>query len=137
MNSRKNVARAERLQRRVDAGFMAKQFPEVTSIVISMMYNQKGIQKSLPRTVNFFPSSYALFRVDCLSKDCADGGFDLTQVITAMVRNHREATKGELSCEGNSPSADHSAIAYEVAIQYAQNHVLGHNYKNQGLFERP
>ena len=124
MNSRKNAARIERQERRVEAGFMAAQFPEVTGIVISMTYNQRGIAKSLPRVVNFFPGSYALFRVDCLSKDCADGGFDLTQVITAMVRNHREATKGELSCEGNSPSADHSAIAYEVAIQYAQNHVL-------------
>lgn len=119
MNSRKNAARTERLQQRVDAGFVAAHFPEVASIVISMMYNQKGIKKSLLRTVNFFPDSYALFRIDCLNKDCVDGGFDLTQVITAMIRNHREAAKGELSCEGNSPSADHSAIVYEVAIQYS------------------
>jgi len=119
MNSRKNAARTERLQQRVDAGFVSTHFPEVASIVISMMYNQKGIKKSLLRTVNFFPDSYALFRIDCLNKDCVDGGFDLTQVITAMIRNHREATKGELSCEGNGPSADHSAIIYEVAIQYS------------------
>jgi len=118
MNSRKNVARAERLQRRVDAGFVAKQFPEVASIVISMMYNQKGIQKSLPRTVNFFPSSYAIFKVDCLNSGCVDGGFDLTQVIAAMIRNRRETAKGDLSCEGGT-SPDHSAIVYEVAIQYA------------------
>jgi len=118
MNSRKNAARAERLQRRIDAGFVDKHFPEVASIVINMMYNQKGIQKSLPRIVNFFPSSYALFRVDCLSRGCVDGGFDLTQVITAMIRNHRKTAKGDLSCEGG-PSHDHSAIAYEVTIQYA------------------
>jgi hypothetical protein len=118
MNSRKNAARAERLQRRIDAGFVDKHFPEVASIVINMMYNQKGIQKSLPRIVNFFPSSYALFRVDCLSRGCVDGGFDLTQVITAMIRNRRETTKGDLSCEGGS-SHDHSAIVYEVTIQYA------------------
>ncbi len=105
--------------RELDAGFVAAQFPEVAGIVISMMYNQRGIEKSLPRTVNFFPGSYAFFRVDCLNKDCVDGGFDLTQVITGMIRNRREAAKGELSCEGNGPSADHSAIVYEVAIQYA------------------
>jgi len=119
MNSRKNAARAERQQRKLDAGFMAAQFPEVASIVIRMIYSQRGIQKSLPRVVNFFPGSYALFRVDCLNKECADGGFDLTQVITGMIRNRREDSKGDLSCEGNGPSADHSTIAYEVAIQYA------------------
>lgn len=118
MNSRKSAARRERLQQRIDAGFVAKHFPEVASIVINMMYNQTGIQKSLPRMINFFPSSYAIFRVDCLSSGCVDGGFDLTQVIAAMIRNRRETAKGDLSCEsGTSP--DHSAIVYEVAIQYA------------------
>ncbi|MDA8240340.1 MAG: hypothetical protein M0Z67_08220 [Nitrospiraceae bacterium] len=118
MNHRKNTARIERQQRKIDAGFMDTQFPEVAGIVISMIYNQRGIQKSLPRVVNFFPGSYALFRVDCLSKECVDGGFDLTQVITEMIRNRRKAARGDLSCEGNGPSANHSTIAYEVAIQY-------------------
>ena len=119
MNHRKNASRMERQQRKVDAGLVDVQFPEVTGIVISMTYHQRGIQKSLPRVVNFFPGSYALFRIDCLNKECVDGGFDLTQVITGMIRNRREAARGDLSCEGNSPSANHSTIAYEVAIQYA------------------
>jgi hypothetical protein len=118
MHSRKNAARAERLQKRLDAGFVTTHFPEVASIVISMMYRQKGLSKSLPRVVNFFPGSYALFRIDCLSKECVEGGFDLTQVITKMIKNRRESEKGELGCEGSSPYADHSAIVYEVAIQY-------------------
>jgi hypothetical protein len=119
MNSRKNAARVERQQRKVDAGVMVAQFPEVASIVISMMYIQKGIQKSLPRVVNFFPGSYALFRIDCLNKECVDGGFDLTQVITGMIRNRKQAATGDLCCGGDGPSADHSKIVYEVAIQYA------------------
>jgi len=119
MNSRKNAARIERRQRKLDAGLVDTQFPEVAGIVISMIYSQRGIQKSLPRVVNFFPGSYALFRIDCLNKECVDGGFDLTQIISGMIRNRREAAKGDLSCEGNVPSADHSTIAYEVAIQYA------------------
>lgn len=117
-NSRKNAARTERLQQRADAGFVASHYPEVASIVIHMMYNQKGIAKSLPRVVNFFPGSYALFRVDCLSKGCVDGGFDLNHTITTMIRNRRGAAKGEISCEGNGTSADHSSIVYEVTIQY-------------------
>lgn len=107
------------MQQRLDAGMFATHFSEVASIVISMIYSQRGLQKLLPRTVNFFPGSYALFRVGCLHNDCVDGGFDLTQIITAMVRNREETAKGELSCEGKGIYADRSAIVYEVAIQYA------------------
>ncbi len=117
-NSRKNAARNERLNQRVEAGFVAAQFPEVNNIVINMTYNQVGLNKALLRTVNFFPDSYAFFRVDCVNRDCADGGFDLTEVITTMVSKHKKAAKGELSCQGNGPSTGHSAITYEVAIQY-------------------
>ncbi|RPI37342.1 MAG: hypothetical protein EHM54_03445, partial [Nitrospiraceae bacterium] len=94
-NSRKNAARTERLQQRADAGFVATHFPEVESIAIHMTYNQKGIAKSLPRVVNFFPGSYALFKVDCLSKGCVDGGFDLNHTITTMIKNRKKAAKGE------------------------------------------
>jgi hypothetical protein len=119
MNYRRNPRRMERAQQKLDAGVVATHFPEVASIVVSMTYNQRGILRSLPRTVNFFPSSCAFFRVDCLNKECVDGGFDLTQVITTMIGNHKKSAKGDLSCEGNGPAADHSAIVYQVAIQYA------------------
>ena len=121
INSRRRASRTERQQRKVDAGSVATHFPEVTSIVIRMMYNQRGIAKSLPRIVNFYPNSSALFRVDCLNRECVDGGFDLSQVITGMIRNHREVAKGDLNCEGNDPSTDHSNIVYEVAIQYTSS----------------
>ena len=117
-NSRKNAARTERLQQRVDAGFVSAHFPGVANIVISMMYNQVGLNKSLVRIVNFFPGSAAFFRVDCVNKECVDGGFDLTRVITGMIGNHRKTAKGKLCCEGNGPAAGHSAITYEVDIQY-------------------
>ncbi|MEJ2683494.1 MAG: hypothetical protein P8Z71_03745 [Candidatus Sulfobium sp.] len=118
MCTRKNTARTERRQQKLDAGLVKDRFPEVAGIVINMTYDQRGIQKSLPRVVNFFPDSYALFMIDCLNKDCVDGGFDLTQVITAMIIDRRESAKGDLSCEGEGPAAGHSTIAYEVAIQY-------------------
>jgi hypothetical protein len=118
VNSKKNTSRLARQQRKLDAGIVSAQFPGVTGIVINMIYDQKGILKSLPRVVNFFPGSSALFRIDCLNKECIDGGFDLTRVISGMIRNRREAAKGNLSCEGNSPHADHSTITYEVSVKY-------------------
>jgi hypothetical protein len=115
VNSKKNAARREMLQKRLDAGVMSEHFPEVAGIVINMKHTQRSA-KSLLRTVNFFPGSSAFFRLDCLSNDCVDGGFDLTHVITAMIRNRQETAKGELGCEGGNPG--HSVINYEIAIQY-------------------
>jgi hypothetical protein len=108
----------EKNQERIDAGIMSKHFPDVSSIVISMMYKQKGIANPIHRIVNFTADSYAFFKVNCLTRDCVEGGFDLTQVIISMIRNNGQLVKGSLGCEGNGPGADHSAITYEVAIQY-------------------
>jgi hypothetical protein len=116
-NRQKQSVRAERKQQKLEAGFMSSLFPEVASINISMVYNQKGIKQSMPRTVNFFPASYAFFRVDCLSKECVEGGFDFTDIISSMVRSRKVSANGELGC-GGGPVEDHSAIVYEVAIQY-------------------
>ncbi len=120
MNNRKHEVKIERMQQRLEAGSVAEHYPEVAGIVISMTYNQRGA-KSILRTFNFSPDSYAFFRLDCLSKYCVDGGFDLNQVITAMIRNRRTVTNGTLSCEGNEPSAGHSDIVYKVAIQYTSS----------------
>lgn len=117
MLNRNNKAGIERKQERLDAGFLSKHFPKVASIVISMMYTQNGL-RSLPRTLNFSPDSYAFFKVSCLSDDCVDGGFDMTRTITSMIRNHSEASKGELGCDDNGPRPDHSNIVYDVAIKY-------------------
>lgn len=118
MWGRNNQASLERNQRRIEAGTMAKNYPGVKSIVISMKYKQKGVANPLLRILNFYPSSYAFFTIDCLSDDCVDGGFDMSWIITSMIRNHREFSKGELGCNDNGPRPDHSNIVYEVAIQY-------------------
>ena len=118
INSRKNAERIERLQQRVEAGSVATRFPEVANIVMNMTYSQHGA-RSIHRTFNFTPDSYAFFGVNCLRQDCVDGGFDLSQVITAMIRSRRVTGKGELNCQGTDPASSHSDIVYEVAIQYA------------------
>lgn len=118
MANRNNAAQAEKKQKRLDAGSLANHFPDVAAIVVSMSYKQLGLKQAMPRTVNFVPSSCAIFSIDCLSKDCTDGGFDLTAVISGMVRKHEKSIKGELTCEGGS-TRDHSSIAYEVTIQYS------------------
>lgn len=121
MNNNRHTAMTERkqeiMQQKIEAGFIATHFPEVVSIDMNMTYNQKGT-KSILRTFHFTPSNYAFFILSCLRQDCVDGGFDLTQVITTMIRNHRAQGKGALSCKGTDSSTNHSDIVYEVSIQY-------------------
>lgn len=108
----------EKKQERLDAGFVSAHFPEVAGIVINMKYKQQGITNPISRIMNFSPGSYAFFKVGCLSNDCVDGGFDMTRIITSMIRNHSETSRGELGCDDSGPRPDHSAIVYDVAIQY-------------------
>jgi hypothetical protein len=107
----------ERKQERLDAGFMSKHFPRVASIVINIMYKQKG-ERLIRRILNFSPDSYAFFKITCLSDNCVDGGFDLSQIINSMIRNNSKEAKGELGCDDSGPRTGHSEITYEVAIQY-------------------
>ena len=121
MNNNKYAAMMEKKQemirQRHEAGSVATNFPEVATIGMTMTYNQSG-SKSILRTFNFTPNSDAFFVVNCLRKDCVDGGFDLTQVIAAMIRNRKVEGKGSLNCKGTDSSTDHSGIVYDVAIQY-------------------
>ena len=121
MNNNKYAVMMEKKQeiirQKCEAGSVATRFPEVASIIMNMTYNQKGA-KSILRTFHFTPDSYAFFVINCLRQDCVDGGFDLTEVITAMIKNRKADAKGTLSCKGTDSSSSHSDIVYEVAIQY-------------------
>ena len=118
MNNReKQAARAEKKQQKIETGFMSSYFPGVSNIIIEMSYRQAGLGQSLLRTVNYFPGSYAFFEVDCLSKECVMGGFDFTRILNSMVRTRKSTSSGEIACAGG-PVSGHSAIAYEVTINY-------------------
>ncbi len=117
-------ARMERMQQRLDAGLISRRFPEVSNIVVDMKHHRKGLMAVLLlRTLNFSSDCHAYFRVECLNKDCNDctEGFDLEQVVSAMVRSHAFSREGELKCEGNSLTSDHVNINYKVTIQYNEN----------------
>ena len=109
--------RQEIEQQRREAGSIAILFPEVSGITMHMTYNQRGA-KSILRNFRFTPDSYAFFRINCLRKDCVDGGFDLTQVITTMVSSRKAEATGTLMCEGMDSSTNHSDIVYDISIQY-------------------
>ncbi len=114
---RQSGARQARIQEEREAGSVAERFPGVERILVTMTYWERGI-KPILRNRWFSPSSSAFFKIGCLSKDCVDGGFDMSRIITDMVRSGSQAKTGELDCEGNEPTACPAHIAYEIAIAY-------------------
>ena len=111
-------------QRRLEAGLISESFPEVSFIIIEMTYYLKGVSEaSMVRTVNFWPSRHAYFNMDCMNKDCMNGGFDLTPVIRVMIKKHEKSMTGHLSCKGkiNNQASQHSRIDYRITIQYLTN----------------
>jgi hypothetical protein len=108
-------------QRRLAAGLVSEHFPEVSDIVVHMTYYQKRVNPiMMVRVVNFWPSRHAYFNMDCMIKGCVDGGFDLTSVITDMIKNRNKSRKGKLVCngKGDAIASEHASIAYEITIKY-------------------
>jgi len=118
-NSEKNAARREKTQQKLESGLISEHFPKVSSIVIDVTNSYGKINPiTVLRTLNFWPNSYAYFNIECLSKGCLDGGYDLDQVITMMIRTRKKSGEGEFVCDGNNISFDHSNIHYKIHIRY-------------------
>jgi hypothetical protein len=117
----KSEARMERMQQKHDAGLISTRFPEVSSIVVDMKHRRSGINAILiSRTLNFSSGSHAYFHVECLNRDCREcrKGFDLEQVVAAMVRSHASSREGQLDCDGSGLTSSHVNISYTVTIRY-------------------
>jgi hypothetical protein len=103
------------------AGLISERFPEISNIVFRMTYYQRTSDPVLMvRTVNFFPTDYACFHMDCTREECTDGGFDLMPVVVGLVKNRKKSVKGKIFCHGKSETLrfGHASINYEVSIQY-------------------
>ncbi|NJD55504.1 MAG: hypothetical protein FIA94_03755 [Nitrospirae bacterium] len=123
MANRNNYAAKLELkkQNKSSAGLISERFPEVADIAIHMTYYQNGSNNVLMvRKVNIFPSSYAYFKMDCMTKGCEDGGFDLTPVIKGMIKERKKGKKGALDCRGKFEAADdgHAHVEYEIVMRY-------------------
>lgn len=123
MANRNNYAAKLELKRQNKslAGLISERFPEVADIAIHMTYYQHRSNAVLMvRKVNIFPTSHAYFKMDCMTKGCEDGGFDLTSVIKGMVKERKKGKKGVLDCRGKLDAAadGHAHVEYEIVMRY-------------------
>lgn len=108
-------------QDNIAAGLVSERFPTVSGIVIQITYYRKAaVPLLMVRTVNICPASYAYFKMDCMIKGCEGGGFDLTSVVTNMIKAHKKMKSGALNCSGTADAieSDHARIEYAAVIQY-------------------
>jgi hypothetical protein len=105
------------------AGLVSERYPGVASIVFRMTYYQKTSDPVLmTRTVNFIPTDYACFHMECVREECCNGGFELTPVVAGLIKNQKRTSKGKIVCKGKSETLPHghASIDYEVNIQYSK-----------------
>lgn len=111
----------KRNQDKLAAGLISEKFSHISGMVIKMTYYQEMTNPILMlRTVNVFPSSAAYFQMKCMSKECEDGGFDLTRVISGMARHRKKSVKGTMACKGTGEvlEKNHASVSYEIKIRY-------------------
>ncbi len=109
-------------QARLDAGLVSDRYPKISGLVIYMTYYHNAENPVLmQRTVNVFPSSYAYFKMECMSKSCDNGGFDLSSVISKQIKQKKKSVKGKMICKGKNVdiASDHASISYEISVKYS------------------
>ena len=108
------------------SSLVSERYPKVASIVIHLTYHQKASDPVLMiRTVNFFPSSPAIFNLVCMIKDCVDGGLNFKSIIAKMIKKHKKSGSGKIVCsrEKDSHAPDHGTIFYEIKIAYGRKSI--------------
>jgi len=112
-------------KRKLEAGIVSDHFPNVSNIIIHMTYFHEAENPVLmERTINVFPTSTADFVMECMVRGCDNGGFDLTPVITKLIKQHKKLAKGDMVCKGktDTQSSGHANISYKISISYKKQH---------------
>jgi len=114
------AAKALLNEKKASAGFVSDRFPEISAINLHMTYYRSLSTNPvlMVRTINFFPTSYAYFDFDCMTENCSEGGFDLTSIISDLVRKHKKTAQGTLECTGSAVPPGHASISYEIKLDY-------------------
>lgn len=120
---KRKAAKREKMQRRIAAGLISDHFTDVLHIIIRLTYYQKGMADPMVRTVNFAPGDYAYFNMECMRRECLNGGFDLTQKISCLFKNHKRVGRGKKYCSGQQGilASCNACIDYKIIIRYNTN----------------
>jgi hypothetical protein len=78
-----------------------ERFPRVEQLVIDMAFTDlKGVGRYSAQMRSFSPSAKAFFAFACPRTLCLHGGFDLEPIIVKLLHDQRNASTGNLKCNG-------------------------------------
>ena len=119
-----DLQRREQRQRNyVSSTTVATQFPQVTEVALDLRFTT-GPDKPLlsPYSQIYTADMQAFFELQCPSRDCAGGGFDLRTAVARAVQSPAKAGNGKLPCTGIATNAEVKKtkcpveMTYEVAV---------------------
>lgn len=94
--------RLQQSQRVNDSRTLAAVFPKLKSLIVELTYYAPdGVSRSsqIKYKVNL-DNAKAVFRFDCVNKECVNGDFDLSDVLSKAVAARETSASGELRCSG-------------------------------------
>ena len=88
-------------QKMDDSKKMSTKFPSIQSIGINLAVKSpfNDVEPTL-RGKSFTPESLAVFEFHCKNVDCVGGGFDVTDAIEDMAKQHSVEFTGRRICRG-------------------------------------
>jgi len=106
MYSHKQGPRAEyreqQVRRVTTSPSLAEKYQNLKSLTVNVGYfDRAGITKyrQLTYAVNLSHAK-SVFRLDCVSDECVEGDFELTNELAAAATKHVKTVVGELCCNG-------------------------------------
>ncbi len=104
------------------AGTFVEKFPFLESMVIKIIYYQKGDNPILmSRTLHVYPEDFAYFHIPCLIHDCLEGTFELAPIVMNILKESKSRSEGRLACKGSLSKdlpSDHGYIEYTIDVTY-------------------
>jgi len=98
-------------------------YPQVQSLEFDLTFSGEDIVSPPPsrNLEKYVTDSCAFFEFDCSYRDCIDGGFDLTGVVTDMVEKGKTECSGDLFCQGRQEGRRNLCfhrLTYKIVVKY-------------------
>ncbi|MDP9141433.1 MAG: hypothetical protein M3O62_11655 [Pseudomonadota bacterium] len=114
--------REQRLHTYQTAQTISSCFPNLKHISLGVRFT--GADRLSPYKQIYTGDMQAYFHMQCPSKECEGGGFDLTKAITGAAKSRSRSASGDLQCSGVLSSSAKRRDACPVTLSYDIDCVL-------------
>jgi len=85
----------------IRAGYIKDWYPQVKTLTFELNYRDPdGLAQPSSETYTRGPEHSAFLKIQCPYRECINGGYDLTELISDMLNNNKLECHGKVSCQG-------------------------------------